>query len=212
MSNLGGSRAQALTSQLLIQSPPRGHWQSLDELRELDASILQQSDRGQTEWGDRDKTNILVHLTFMNSLSYLIKLSPAPKKTEWGQGLAPSQLLFLPCTWLSPEAQICLLWPLVRWMLLDTSFESYGPQIYNHCKFGARCFTFISQSLYIINVFWNTSVKPGETCSMLTHLFPLGFVKMPHTAPPCRSWEISNYHLEIAACSVVPWDSTLWGW
>lgn len=40
-----------------------------------------------------------------------------------GQTLAPSQLLFLPCTWLSPEAEICHLWSLARWMRLAHSLK-----------------------------------------------------------------------------------------
>lgn len=34
-----------------------------------------------------------------------------------GQTIASSQMLFLPCTWLSPQEEICHLWSWVRWML-----------------------------------------------------------------------------------------------
>lgn len=40
-----------------------------------------------------------------------------------GQTFAPSPRLFLPCTWLSPEAEICHLWSLLRWMLLAPSLQ-----------------------------------------------------------------------------------------
>lgn len=45
MSKKEGRKGLHLTSQLFIQSPPRGHWQGLDELRELDASILRSDNR-----------------------------------------------------------------------------------------------------------------------------------------------------------------------
>ena len=45
------------------------------------------------------------------------KMSLLHSSEKRGQTFALSRLLFLPCTWLSPEAEICHLWSLGRWML-----------------------------------------------------------------------------------------------
>ena len=129
--NKQGRRLHLLTSQLLIKSPPRGHWQGLDELGELDASILQggmrERERERTlerKW-PKDKMSILLH-TSRPLISSLLFFHDVLEKR--GQTLAPTQLLFLPCTWLFPEAEICHLWSLIRWMHLAQCPKSYSTQ------------------------------------------------------------------------------------
>lgn len=74
----------------------------------------------------RDKMSIVLHTccscTFMNSLLFFQDVLASFCRKR-GQTVAPSQLLFLPCTWLSPEAEICHLWSLGRWMLLVHSLK-----------------------------------------------------------------------------------------
>ncbi len=173
-----------LTSQLLIQSPPGSHRQGLDELRELDASVLRSDKRERERMGERkwprEEMSILLHTgysrTFMNSLLFFHNVL-AVFLWKRGHALAPSQLLFLPCTWLSPEAEICHLWSLVRWMLLAYSLKLMQ-HTNNSCIFGAKMFHIFSM---IRHREWaRQEILSNKVENIpLWHLFPLSFVRIP---------------------------------
>lgn len=95
-----------LTSQLLIKSPTRSYRQGLDELGELDASILQ-----------RDKEGGVCEPLILAVLFCAVTTSLMHSVENGARRRAPSCWLFLPCTWFSPEAETCHLWSLVRRMV-----------------------------------------------------------------------------------------------
>lgn len=67
-----------LTSQLLVQGPPRSHGQGLDELGELDASVLRR-EMERTKISQRDKRLRTISHSFHDVLAAL-----CPKKTGPG--------------------------------------------------------------------------------------------------------------------------------
>lgn len=99
---------------------------------------------GVGEW-PRDKSILasyfkLAVLSWTPCCSFMMSLLYSAQKP--GQTFAPSQLLFLPCTWLSPEAEICHLWSLGRWMLLPPSLKVTTHKHTGTEYLWRRCFTF----------------------------------------------------------------------
>lgn len=189
-----------LTSQLLIQSAPGSHWQGLDELRKLDASILR-SDRRERKRvkGNGPETRRASCCTFINFILFFHD-ALAVFCSKRGQTFAPSQLLFLPCTWLSPEAEICHLWSLVRWMRLAHSLKV---TVHKH-----TCTRFFSSHSPSWMGMTENSIQEGRKYSTVTRLSSQLCENQMNRVPPEKE-KMSNYPPEIVAIGVILWGHTL---
>lgn len=155
----------------------------------------------------RDRVSILLHTRY-TFMGYLLFFHDVLVVFSWklGQTFAPSQLLFLPCTWLSPEAEICHLWSLGRWMLLAHSLKVIAhKQPLNN--WGQRCFIFFLWSASWMGMA-HDSVRRGRKHPALTLKSSQLFENPTHWILSQKR-KISNYTHIIVAFSVLQWGHTL---
>lgn len=121
-----------------------------------------------------------------------------------GQTFAPSPRLFLPCTWLSPEAEICHLWSLLRWMLLAPSLQVTA-QKNNHCIFWGKD---VSNDSTQSEWAWKIILSDEVENVPLWHFFPLSFVGIS-----CTKSRHRGSKLPITLTKLWPlafyWEATL---
>lgn len=145
-------RKGRLTSQLLIESPPGSHWQGLDELRELDASILQtkgrQRENGREEMAQRQDEHLASHSLYFHELLAVLSWCPCCILLKTGPDVcSKSAAIFAPHLALSWGTNMS---PLVISKMDATGSSSKKLQHTNNCcifgEGGAKCFTIFSTS------------------------------------------------------------------
>lgn len=132
--------------------------------------------KGREETAQRPDEHLTSHLLYLYFQELLLFFHDA-LAVFWkrGQTVAPSQLLFLPCTWLSPGAKICHLWSLGRWMWLAHSLKVTALK-QPLCIWGEDVSHFFTDSILWMDMA-NNSVWQGRKYSTLTLNFLLALLE-----------------------------------
>lgn len=118
-------------------------------------------------------------LSWTPCCSFMMSLLYSPE--NGARRLLQVSCYFLPCTWLSPEAEICHLWSLVRWMLLAPSLKVAAHKHTVYCIFETKLLHFFSSMIPHCEWAWQINLSNKVENNPLWHFCPLSFVRVPCT-------------------------------